>query len=140
METRSATWGRVFLDDQTGRPEFVTVQTGFLGANETLMPVAQATVSGDGLTFPFRGGKVKDAPNVDVDGGHLDQEQRLYEYYGMGYTEPRHDNGPDAGDELDAVGHDASGPTTDEAMTRSGSGSRLVRPLRRPAGCGCASS
>ena len=114
--------GQVFLDDETGRPEFVTVRTGFFGTNETFMPVSEATVSGDRLTFPFSKEKVKDAPNVDVNGGHLDQgqEQRLYEYYDMGYTEPRNDTGPDAAGGGDGTaGHDTSGPTSDEAMTRS---------------------
>ena len=112
---------QLFLDDQTGRPEFVTVKTGLLGKHETFIPVADATFDADRLTVPFSEAKVKDAPSVDADGGHLDEseEQRLYEYYGMHY------------DKLDAAvagkgsaqqgteGHDTSGPTTDEAMTRS---------------------
>jgi uncharacterized protein (TIGR02271 family) len=101
---------QLFLDDETGRPEFVTVNTGLFGTHETFIPVAEAEVAGDRLTVPFTKDKVKDAPHVAADGGHLDhvEEQRLYEYYAMGYTD---DRGP--------VGHDTSGPTTDEAMTRS---------------------
>src|SRR5215212_7944246 len=101
---------QLFLDDETGRPEFVTVNTGLLGTHETFIPVAEAEVVGDRLTVPFSKDQVKDAPHVAADGGHLDpvEEQRLYEYYGLGYTA---DRGP--------VGHDTSGPTTDEAMTRS---------------------
>src|ERR687889_1550785 len=79
--------GQVFLDDQSGRPEFVTVNTGLFGTNETFIPVSGATFSGHRLELPYTKDKVKDAPNVDVDSGHLDesQEQRLYEYYGMNY-------------------------------------------------------
>src|SRR5919112_642253 len=93
--------GQVFLDDQTGHPEFVTVNTGLFGTNETFIPVQGASFSGDRLEVPYTKDKVKGAPNVGVDSGHLDEseEQRLYEYYGMGY--------------------DTSGPTTDNAMTRS---------------------
>ena len=87
--------GQLFLDDQTGQPEFVTVNTGFFGTSESFVPVADATYNGDRLVVPFSKDKVKDAPNVDLDGRHLDEseEQRLYEYYGMsssgtaGYTD-----------------------------------------------------
>ena len=36
--------------------------------------------------MPYSKDKVNDAPNVDVDAGHLDEseERRLYEYYGVG--------------------------------------------------------
>ena len=149
--------GQLFLDDQTGRPEFVTVNTGLFGTNETFIPVSDASFDGDRLTLPFDKAKIKDAPNVDADGGHLDQseEQRLYEYYGMShdkgtYTETNTYTGTDtvtdtntvtdsgtrsgtvtdtdrdrdvyAGTDTTGVrseGHDTSGPTTDNAMTRS---------------------
>jgi uncharacterized protein (TIGR02271 family) len=141
--------GQLFLDDQTGRPEFVTVNTGLFGNKETFIPVSDATYNGDRLTLPFDKDKVKDAPNVDAEGGHLDEseEQRLYEYYGMSYsTSDRSvtDTGyaGEAGDgrtdtrtdlmeddrttgttgrdsDVRAEGHDTSGPTTDDAMTRS---------------------
>ena len=145
--------GQLFLDDQTGRPEFITVNTGLFGTNETYIPISDATFSGDRLTVPFAKDKVKGAPNVDAEGGHLDpaEEQRLYEYYGLGYdsgvdsghqsgvqtgTADRSLSGTDTGtdrlvggdrtdgrndydSDIDAVGHDTSGPTTDDAMTRS---------------------
>ena len=127
--------GQLFLDDQTGRPEFVTVNTGLFGTNETFIPVSDATYDGDRLTLPFAKDKIKSAPNVDAEGGHLDQseEQRLYEYYSMGYDQSSMGTG-DAGREgyaagdvgavgdrehAHAEGHDTSGPNTDDAMTRS---------------------
>ena len=87
--------GQLFLDDETQRPEFITVNTGLFGTNETFIPVADAELSGDRLTVPFDKDKVKDAPNVGADGGHLDQdeERRLYEYYGLSYSESRSDTG-----------------------------------------------
>ena len=112
--------GQLFLDDQTGRPEFVTVNTGLFGNNESFVPVENATVDGDRFVVPFSKDKVKDAPNVDLDGGHLsaEEEQRLFQYYGLGQS-----TGYDVGDTTDTIsrseGHDTSGPTTDEAMTRS---------------------
>src|SRR4051812_48245070 len=79
--------GQVFLDDQTGKPEFVTVNTGLFGTKETFIPVQAATFNGDRLVLPFSKDKVKDAPKVDADEGHLDrpEERRLYEYYGLSY-------------------------------------------------------
>jgi uncharacterized protein (TIGR02271 family) len=134
--------GQLFLDDQTGQPEFVTVNTGLFGTSESFVPVANATYNGDRLVVPFSKDKVKDAPNVDLDGRHLDEseEQRLYEYYGLsssrtsGYTDTgRTDTDTTAAGYADTTrttdtdrditsgteGHDTSGPTTDDAMTRS---------------------
>jgi uncharacterized protein (TIGR02271 family) len=116
--------GQLFLDDNTGRPEFVTVNTGLFGTSESFVPVAAATAAEGRLTVPYTKDKVKDAPNIAADeAGHLepDQEHRLYEYYGIGSAEHSAGRGErvGAGDAEGAVGHDTSGPTTDEAMTRS---------------------
>jgi uncharacterized protein (TIGR02271 family) len=133
--------GQVFLDDDTDRPEFLTVNTGLFGMNESFVPAAEADVTGDGVRVPFTKDQVKDAPNVDVDSGHLDQseERRLYEHYGMTYSERSSDSGLSEGGTglagtasttdtyetsgttgtFTGEGHDTSGPNTDEAMTRS---------------------
>ena len=128
--------GQVFLDDETGRPEFATVNTGFFGSSESYVPIADATTDGDGLRVPFTKDKVKGAPNVAAEGGHLEksEERELYDYYGMPYSESASDSGlptgsghetgtvPTAGavgDTGQVTGHDTSGPTTDDAMTRS---------------------
>ena len=112
--------GQLFLDDQTGQPEFVTVNTGLFGTSESFVPVEGATLEGDRLVVPFTKDKVKDAPNVDLDRGHLDpsEEQRLFEYYGMTMTSGTDTYGTDT-TQTYSEGHDTSGPTTDEAMTRS---------------------
>ena len=34
--------GQVFLDDETGRPEFLTVNTGLFGMSESFVPAADA--------------------------------------------------------------------------------------------------
>lgn len=77
--------GQLFLDDATGRPEFVTVNTGLFGLKESYVPVTDASFEGDRLTVPYTKDQVKDAPNVDVDGGHLSQaeEDSLYRHYGL---------------------------------------------------------
>jgi hypothetical protein len=164
------TVGQLFLDDETGRPEFITVNTGLFGNKETYVPVSDATFDGDRLTVPYSKDKVKGAPNVDTADGHLDRpdEQRLYEYYGLQYSGSDTDSvqtrsagvgtdtrttGTDTSttgrttdsdvtsdstlrgnagvgtgtddrsrltdDVRGTEGHDTSGPTTDDAMTRS---------------------
>jgi uncharacterized protein (TIGR02271 family) len=122
--------GQIYLDDQTGKPEWATVNTGFFGSSESFVPLAEADVTGEEIRVPYTKDQVKDAPNVDVDsGGHLDQseERNLYQHYGLGYSEQRSDSGlPDSGtsdrgvtDTARGAGHDTSGPNTDDAMTRS---------------------
>jgi uncharacterized protein (TIGR02271 family) len=119
--------GQVFLDDQTNKPEWVTVNTGLFGSKETFVPLAEAQLSGDGVTVPYTKDQVKDAPTVDVDGGHLDQDEEaaLYRHYGLDYSESRSDSGLAEGGtgygdtDRGSVGHDTSRTSTDDAMTRS---------------------
>ena len=101
----------IYVDDQTGEPEWALVNTGFFGARSTFVPIAQASASGDQVQVPFEKQRVKDAPNMDPD-GHLSEqeEQELWRHYGLDYDER---------DDRDTVGRDTSGPTTDQAMTRS---------------------
>ena len=129
------TAGEVYLDDQTGRPEWVTVNTGLFGMSENFIPLAEAQFADTGLQVPFDKDRVKDAPNVDPDNGHLsqDEERALYQYYGLDYSGAASDAGvaedrltdadrPDDTRDLDdttGVGTDTSGPNTDDAMTRS---------------------
>ncbi|WP_106848355.1 DUF2382 domain-containing protein [Blastococcus sp. Marseille-P5729] len=74
---------QVYTDDQTQEPTWVSVNTGLFGTNETLIPLADARISGEEIHVPYEKGFIKDAPNVDAD-HHLDadDERRLYEYFG----------------------------------------------------------
>jgi stress response protein YsnF len=106
--------GSVFLDDETGRPEWITVETGLFGMRENFVPAEQATVEGDTLRIPYDKTTVKDAPQIEPTEGHIDQteEDALYRYYGLTNTGTRRD--------LDDTG--TRGTRTgqsDDAMTRS---------------------
>jgi uncharacterized protein (TIGR02271 family) len=105
----------IYLDDQTGQPEWALVNTGLFGTKSTFVPLAQATDAGDGVQVPYEKQLVKDAPRVDAD-QHLSEqeEQELWRHYGMEYGAGYEAAGTD-----DTVGRDTSGPTTDDAMTRS---------------------
>jgi uncharacterized protein (TIGR02271 family) len=112
----------IYLDDQTGEPEFALVNTGMFGMRSSFVPLRSAELTGDGdLRVPHSKDEVKDAPNLDAD-DHLEpsQEDELYRYYGM--TGPGRAQGtPDTDSDrpTGTVGHDTSGPETDDAMTRS---------------------
>ncbi|MGK5112391.1 DUF2382 domain-containing protein [Geodermatophilus sp. CPCC 205506] len=134
----------VYLDDETGQPEWVTVRTGLFGTKESFVPIRDADLTDDGLRVPVSKSAVKDAPKIDTN-GHLSpqEEQELYRYYNLqagtgtsGRTDTtvgRHETtagttdrdrdltGRDTTgvDTRPAVGRDTSGPTTDNAMTRS---------------------
>jgi uncharacterized protein (TIGR02271 family) len=106
----------IYVDDQTGEPEWALVDTGFFGTRSTFVPIAQASAHGDQVQVPYEKQLVKDAPNMDPD-GHLSEpeEQELWRHYGLEYG-----GGDDAAyDDRDTAGRDVSGPTTDDAMTRS---------------------
>ncbi|MFE1575059.1 DUF2382 domain-containing protein [Streptomyces fradiae] len=76
------TIGQVYVDDQLGTPEWITVKTGLFGTKETFVPLAGARRQEGQLHVPYTKDMVKDAPRCDTD-EHLDasEEQRLYRHY-----------------------------------------------------------
>ena len=117
---------QVYVDDETGRPEWVTVRTGLFGTSESFVPLADATVSGDRVVVPYDKSFVKDAPNLRED-GHLtpEQERELYAYYG------RSDSDTDAATALPVARIDtppASAVTTTRQPTPRSAGTPRVRP------------
>src|SRR5919107_4519880 len=75
----------VYLDDETGQPEWLTVRTGLFGTKETFVPIRDADLTDDGVRVPVSKAAVKDAPKIDTD-GHLSpqEEQQLYRHHGVG--------------------------------------------------------
>ena len=130
--------GTIYLDDETGKPEWATVQTGLFGTKESFVPIADADLTEAGLAVPYTKDQVKTAPQVDAEQGHLSpgEEAELYRHYGLAHSKAQSDSGLPAGHadkgrgdhDGDGVfddvqgrveGRDTSGLTTDEAMTRS---------------------
>jgi uncharacterized protein (TIGR02271 family) len=156
--------GQIYLDDQTGDPSFVTANTGLFGTSQSFVPLQGASVRDGDIVVNYDKDTVKNAPRIDDDGKlSPEEEDRLYEYYGLGggvstgtydsgaddrgadydrgadsgadqsvgdrirdavTSDSGADGGADRGADYDAgadrtVGHDTSGPTTDDAMTRS---------------------
>jgi len=129
----------IYLDDETGQPEWALVYTGLFTAKIAFVPLAQAQATGDSVQVPYDKDQVTSAPTMRADGSlSQDDEAKLYRHYGLDYSEHRSDSGLPAGtagqgiDSRDrdgdgiyddvqdsAVGRDTSGPTTDQAITRS---------------------
>jgi uncharacterized protein (TIGR02271 family) len=112
----------IYLDDETGQPEWALVTSGLFSAKATFVPLAQSQATGDSVQVPYGKDQVKDAPGMEAEGQlSQDEEAELYRHYGLDYSEHRSDSGLPAGnaDDTQTVGRDTSGPTTDDAMTRS---------------------
>ncbi|AEF40571.1 PRC-barrel domain-containing protein [Hoyosella subflava] len=79
----------LYIDNATGEPSWVTLRTGLLGVKESLVPITEATVTDNGLQFPFTKHKVKDAPDIGAEGDLTpQQEAALFQYYGLPYQDP----------------------------------------------------
>jgi uncharacterized protein (TIGR02271 family) len=130
--TKLGTIETLYADRDGGEPTFATVHTGLFGTKTHFVPLQQAELQGDTVTVPYDKDLVGNAPNIDTDAElSPEEEQRLYSHYGVGggysgtqTTETTQTTGTAGMTETDTnrhgtVGHDTSGPTTDDAMTRS---------------------
>jgi uncharacterized protein (TIGR02271 family) len=103
---------QIYMDVQTGKPEWLAVKTGLFGSNVSFVPIAEASEANGDVLLPYNKEQVKDAPNVEADSElSQDEEAALYRHYGLEYSEARSDSGL-------PQGH-ADAPTDDDAMTRS---------------------
>jgi uncharacterized protein (TIGR02271 family) len=102
----------VYEDKHSGRPEWALVNTGLFGTKKTFVPLRGAQPTGEDIRVPLEKAHVKDAPRIDADGELSESEEReLFTHYDLAYETD--------GDASAGNGHDVSGPTTDDAMTRS---------------------
>lgn len=118
----------IYYDDATDQPEFASVATGLFGSKVSFIPLAQAEQAGDDVAVPYDKELVKGAPSIEPDHElSAEEEEELYRYYGVQYAggpqvgQAAATTGtqPSSGTQAPAVGHDTSGPNTDNAMTRS---------------------
>jgi sporulation protein YlmC with PRC-barrel domain len=74
----------VFLDRQTGEPEWATVKTGLFGLKSSFVPLRGAEMlDDDTVRIPADKELVKEAPKVDADQDLTEEEERrLWEHYG----------------------------------------------------------
>jgi uncharacterized protein (TIGR02271 family) len=120
----------IYIDEQSGRPEWALVNTGLFGTKHSFVPLASASEQGDQVAVPYQKSQIKDAPSIEPDGALSESEEaELYRHYGLDYdsgydatTTGTYEGTAGAGYDTDTrgtVGRDTSGPTTDQAMTRS---------------------
>jgi hypothetical protein len=59
------------------------------GRRESCVPLDEATLRDEKIVVPHDKDRITDAPNVDVDHGHLSvsEEAELYAYHGRDYAE-----------------------------------------------------
>jgi uncharacterized protein (TIGR02271 family) len=129
----------IYYDNETNRPEWAATRTGLFGGHVSLVPLDHGDWDGSTLTVPFDKAALKNAPHHDPDTAiSSTDEEELYRHYGLSTAgsdqqagtaatathgehaeyaggDPRRDRAGEPGIE----GRDISGPTTDDAMTRS---------------------
>jgi uncharacterized protein (TIGR02271 family) len=105
----------IFYDYETNQPEWIGIGTGLFATKRVLVPVAGASVEGDGLRVPHSKDTVTGSPDIDSDEISQELEHELASYYGVGYSERRSDTG------LPEGAPDSPGDTTEgsPAVTRS---------------------
>jgi len=109
----------IYLDRETGEPEWITVRTGLFGLRSSFVPIQGAERTEDGkIRVPFQKEQVKGAPHIEDDGELTpEEERRLYEHYGRSdydqWSGEDHTGMPD-----DRAGRfDRTGDTADTAGT-----------------------
>jgi uncharacterized protein (TIGR02271 family) len=128
--------GEVYVDNTSGEPRWVTVNTGMLGTKESFVPLDGATAGSDGVHVATEKKTIKDAPSTGDNAGELSEseERRLYSHYGLtapSAADGRADSargGDRDGDRDRAAGrdgrdshdsHDSHGTDNEKGMSRS---------------------
>jgi sporulation protein YlmC with PRC-barrel domain len=77
----------IYLDADSGEPQWALVHTGLFGTKRTFVPLADATEAEEELRVPLDKATVKDAPQVEPDGLlSKDEEAALFRHYGMEHS------------------------------------------------------
>jgi len=101
----------LYLDVESEKAQWITIKSGIFGSKVNFAPVDGATENEDGIVLSVSEEQIKNAPTVENDEEISDEEvQALSAYY---FNDSHFET--NIADE----GHDASGPDTDDAMTRS---------------------
>ncbi len=127
---------QVYVDGNTGQPEFATVATGLFGTSESFVPLQCADFGGEGLRVGYDKDTIKDGPRIDSDVALSPNGQgTLHDYYRLGGNTDQASSGT-AADEKTGAGYNvpAQGRHADDnAMTRSEE-RQSVEKERRPVG------
>ncbi|MFY9807783.1 MAG: PRC and DUF2382 domain-containing protein [Pseudonocardiaceae bacterium] len=112
----------IYYDNETDRPEWAAVKSGFFGSHVSLVPLATADFDGRELRVPYDKDQLQAAPHHDPDSElSPSDEAELFHHYGVPYGGPTAtaqigDGERDIGD---GGGRYAHAGGADDAMTRS---------------------
>lgn len=73
---------QVYMDDQTGQPLWVLVETGLFGTRQSFAPIHGSRRDGERVFLAVSKDQVKDSPSIERD-AHIGQDEQdaLREYY-----------------------------------------------------------
>jgi len=112
----------LYLDDDTGQPEWLAVSTGLFGTRLSFVPIRGAESRGEDMVSQWTKEQVKDAPNAEADGQlSEEEEERLFRHYGLDYGQRRSGKTADVEDRS---------TSRDDAMTRSEEELRVSKESR----------
>jgi sporulation protein YlmC with PRC-barrel domain len=85
----------VYVDVENDEPQFATVKEGFIGRHLTFVPLGGIRVGPDELQVVVAKEQVEAAPNIELHGEELSQEDEsaLYHHYELNYTPPNTESG-----------------------------------------------
>jgi PRC-barrel domain len=73
---------QVYLDDKTGQPLWVLVETGLFGTRQSFAPIRGSRFDGELVVLAVSKDQVKDAPNIERDEQlGAGEQDALREYY-----------------------------------------------------------
>ena len=74
----------IYLDEETGQPEWALVSNGLFGFKQAFVPLFEARMAHHRVEVPYRKHRIEDAPDVQAD-GYLSQqdEAMLCRHYGV---------------------------------------------------------
>ena len=85
----------VYVDVETDEPQFATVKEGFIGRHLTFVPLSGIHVGPDDLQVEVTKDQVRSAPDIEMHGEELSQEDEsaLYHHFEQNYTPPDTESG-----------------------------------------------
>jgi uncharacterized protein (TIGR02271 family) len=86
---RIGTVDDIFVDESSGRPEWLAIKTGLFGTHRSFAPLRGVATQDDDVVLPWNKDLVKDAPRAERD-EYLspEEEDRLYRHYANRQDEP----------------------------------------------------
>jgi membrane protein len=125
----------IYLVEETGRPEWAVVRLSGLGRRRTLVPLAGAAPTGNGIRAAYEKRVVKDAPGIGGDTEpSVQQVASVYRHYGLAYESDPATPGGDGASGSRERGRDrdrrSPARSTRDGGGQAGVGSTLKRTVK----------